>query len=242
MIKTEYLTVKYNATDTICALNNISFSLASGEKVAVIGANGAGKSTLLLTLCGVLDIFSGTVSIDGTALKGKTLPTIRQKIGMLFQNPDDQLFMPTVYEDIAFAPRNYGLGEDETKKRATIILEKLGITHLEHRLSHKLSGGEKRLVTLAGILITEPFALLMDEPSSYLDPKARRGLIKILQSLPQTLLIATHDLDLALEVCSQAIILKEGVIVADDKANIILRNKTLLENCGLELPLSLGDR
>lgn len=240
MIRTELLTVKYNTADTACALNNISFSFASGEKVAVIGANGAGKSTLLLTLCGVLDSFSGTVSIDGTELKRKTLPSIRQKIGMLFQNPDDQLFMPTVYEDVAFAPRNYGLGEEETKKRVAIILEKLSITHLEKRLSHKLSGGEKRLAALAGILITEPSVLLMDEPSSYLDPKARRGLIRILHSLPQTLLIATHDLDLALEVCNRAIILKEGFIEADDKANIILHNKTLLENCGLELPLSLG--
>lgn len=240
MIRTEYLTVKYNATDTACALNNVSFSIASGEKVAIIGANGAGKSTLLLTLCGVLDSLSGTILIDGTALKRKTLPSIRQKIGMLFQNPDDQLFMPTVYEDVAFAPRNYSLGEEEIKKRVTTILNKLGIAHLEQRLSHKLSGGEKRLVALAGILITEPSILLMDEPSSYLDPKARRGLIRILHSLPQTLLIATHDLDLALEVCSHAIILKEGAVAINDKADIILRNKTLLENCGLELPLSLG--
>jgi cobalt/nickel transport system ATP-binding protein len=160
-------------------------------------------------------------------------------MGMVFQNPDDQLFMPTVYEDAAFGPRNLGWAEAETARKVDGVLDWLGIRHLKDRLSHRLSGGEKRLAALAGVLVMEPGVLLMDEPSSFLDPRARRRLIETLDQLPQAMLIATHDLDMALDLCQRAIILKEGRIFADTAARDALRDAALLAECGLELPLSL---
>jgi len=242
MIEVKNLTVKYETTDKTCALSNISFSVNDGEKVAVIGANGAGKSTLLLALAGVLTPVSGEIMIGGVKSDKKTLGDLRKKIGMVFQNPDDQIFMPSVYEDIAFGPRNYGEKEDAIEKSADEILQNLGISHLKNRLAHKLSGGEKRLIALAGILVMKPSVILMDEPSSFLDPKARRRLIEILSGLPQTMLVATHDLDMALGLCGRAILLKNGSICADNSAEEVLRDEKLLEDCGLELPISLYRR
>jgi cobalt/nickel transport system ATP-binding protein len=154
-------------------------------------------------------------------------------VGLVFQNPDDQFFMPTVEDDIAFGPRNYGMDEAELKIKMDSILEKLNISRLKERSAHHLSGGEKRLAGLAGILIMEPSLLLMDEPSSFLDPRSRRNLISVLKELPQTLLIATHDLDLAKNLCSRAILLKEGKISADGEVQKILDDSALLEECGL---------
>ena len=239
MLKVDSLVVKYNAADKEQALSGVSFSAIAGERVALIGANGAGKSTLLLSLVGILSITSGSVELDDVVLGKETLPEIRRRIGMVFQNPDDQLFMPTVYEDIAFGPRNYGVAEEEIDTRMNKTLESLGISHLKRRMAHKLSGGEKRLVTLAGVLVTEPRLLLMDEPSSFLDPRARRRLIEILSSLPQTMILATHDLDMALDLCERAVLLGEGSIRADGPAGEILRDSALLERFGLELPLSV---
>jgi len=161
---------------------------------------------------------------------------------MVFQNPDDQIFMPTVYEDIAFGPRNYGENEETIDKLIDEILQNLNISHLKNRLTHKLSGGEKRLAALAGILIMNPSVILMDEPSSFLDPKARRRLIEILSDLPQTMIIATHDLDMALDLCGRAVLLKEGCIYADKPVNEVLRDEKTLDECGLELPISLYQR
>jgi cobalt/nickel transport system ATP-binding protein len=220
----------------------LQFAAMDGERIAVIGANGAGKSTLLLALAGVIPHDSGEIIVDDILMEKKSLREIRKKTGMIFQNPDDQLFMPTIYEDIAFGPRNYGLPEDETATKALEALSRLGISHLNGRLSQKLSGGEKRLASLASVLVLEPDLLLIDEPTSFLDPKARRRLIGILSSLPHTMIIATHDLDMALDLCRRVILLNGGRIRADADAGEILYDAALLEECGLELPLSLQKR
>ncbi|MCL2774862.1 MAG: energy-coupling factor ABC transporter ATP-binding protein [Oscillospiraceae bacterium] len=242
MLEIKNLTVKYDLSDkssNICALDNVGFSVKDGEKIALIGANGAGKSTLLLTLSGVLTAANGEIYIDGIKSDKKNLKELRRKIGMVFQNPDDQIFMPTVYDDIAFGPRNYGEIEEEIEHKTDEILTNLEITHLKNRLTHKLSGGEKRLVALAGILIMNPSVILMDEPSSFLDPKARRRLINILDKLPQTMIIATHDLDMALDLCERVILLKNGSVRADSSAKEILYDANVLDECGLELPISV---
>jgi cobalt/nickel transport system ATP-binding protein len=233
MIKAEKLTVKYSPGDTKPALDSITLNLEQGEKLALIGANGAGKSTFLLTLSGVLLPSDGTLSVDGILMSKGNLKEIRRRVGLVFQNPDDQFFMPTVEDDIAFGPRNYGMDGKELKNRMDAILEKLGITGLRERSAHHLSGGEKRLAGLAGILIMEPSLLLMDEPSSFLDPRSRRNLISVLKELPQTMLIATHDLDMAQSLCPRAVLLKDGRIGADGETGKILGDSALLEECGL---------
>jgi cobalt/nickel transport system ATP-binding protein len=161
------------------------------------------------------------------------LRELRRRAALVFQNPDDQLFMPTVEEDIAFGPRNYGESEEHIASAAEKVLAELGIGHLRGRLSHRLSGGEKRLAALAGILVMEPSLLLLDEPSSFLDPRSRRRLIDILKSLTHTMLLATHDLDLARALCRRVILLKDGSVFADGPAAEVLDNGTLLEECGL---------
>ena len=232
MIHAENLTVCYGPGEAP-ALRCISFSVQEGERAALIGANGAGKSTLLLALVGILEPASGQVSVCGLNIETKNLRQLRQKAALVFQNPDDQLFMPTVYEDIAFGPRNYGIAESLIKERADMVMGNLDIAHLAGRLAGKLSGGEKRLAALAGVLIMEPEIILLDEPSSFLDPRSRRRLIGILKGLTQTLLVATHDTDLARQVCKRVILLKEGRIAADGKTSDILGNAELLEECGL---------
>jgi cobalt/nickel transport system ATP-binding protein len=233
VIRAENVTVRYVPSEGTQALREVSFHIAEGERAALIGANGAGKSTLLLALVGILPAASGVLSIDGIRVEKKTLGEIRQKAGMVFQNPDDQLFMPTVYEDIAFGPRNYGVAESHIRERAESVLAGLGIGHLMNRMTAKLSGGEKRLAALAGVLAMNPSVLLLDEPSSFLDPRSRRRLIEILRNLPQTQLIATHDLDLARTVCGRVILLKDGRVAADGETSRILRDAALLEECGL---------
>ena len=238
MLKVSDISVKYDSSGEY-ALKDISFTVQRGERIAVIGANGAGKSTLLLALTGVLPCDSGEVAVENIVLEKKSLRELRKKMGMIFQNPDDQLFMPTVHEDIAFGPRNYGAPEHETETKTDEVLSRLNISHLKERLPHKLSGGEKRLAALAGVLVMEPDLLLMDEPTSFLDPKARRRLIGILETLPQAMIVATHDLDMALDLCQRVILLKEGRVYADAPAINVMRGAGLLEECGLELPLSL---
>ena len=242
MLQVKNLKVKYNASDPNWALDDISFALTPGERVAVLGANGAGKSTLLLAAVGLLWPQEGELLVEGQPLTKKNLPQLRQKLGLLWQNPDDQLFLPTVYEDIAFGPRNYGLKEEEISYRIDVVLERLAISHLKERLIHKLSGGEKRLAALAGILVMEPQVLLLDEPSSYLDPRSRRRLLGILATLPQAMLIASHDLDLAWDLCPRVLLLSQGRLVADGLARDLLCDERLLEECGLELPLVLQGR
>ncbi|MBQ9881856.1 MAG: ABC transporter ATP-binding protein [Synergistes sp.] len=214
------------------ALDSVSFSLRDGESAALIGANGAGKSTLIMAAVGVLPS-AGTVRTAGLLLEKQNLAEIRRKTGVLFQNPDDQLFSATIYDDVAFAPRSAGLSAEETEERVRAAMSLLGIDYLKKRTALKLSGGEKRLAALAAVIAMEPSVLLFDEPTAFLDPRARRSLIKILNGLPQTKLIATHDLAFAEAVASRAIVLKRGRVFADGAARDILHNEKLLEESGL---------
>lgn len=237
MLVIDRLCVKYHDGNQV--INHLSASIEDGETVGIIGANGAGKSTLLMTLVGLLLPSEGRIEVDGTVLQKDTLMQIRERVGMVFQNPDDQLFMSNVYDDIAFGLRNYGMTEDIIKDRIHGVLKKLGVEKLEQMSSNKLSGGEKRIIAIATILVLEPSIILFDEPSSFLDPKTRRRLMQLLKSLSMTKLIATHDLDMALELCDRVLILKEGAVFAEGKAEDILTDQALLEEAGLELPFCL---
>ena len=237
MIKIDQLSVRYQDGNQV--INQLDVQIMDGETVGVIGANGAGKSTLLMTMVGILFPSEGKIEIDGVVLDKKNLREIRERIGVVFQNPDDQLFMSNVYDDIAFGLRNYGMSEDYIKQKITEVMEELGVGKLQDMNSHKLSGGEKRIIAIATILVMEPSVILFDEPSSFLDPSTRRRLIGLLRSLKVTKLIATHDLDMALELCDRIIVLKEGRIFAEGKAKEILMNQKLLEEAGLELPFCL---
>lgn len=220
-------------------LRDISFVLQQGESVGLIGANGAGKSTLLRLLVGLRLDYEGEIFIGEKLLEKKTLRELRERIGFVFQDSDNQLFTESVYEDVAFAPRNYGLSPEETDRRVKNALELTGITHLADRRIHTLSGGEKKLASLATILSMQPKTLLFDEPSIALDPKNRRRLIYLLNDLPQTKLIASHDMDLILDTCERVLLLSDGRIAADGPAGELLRDQALLEANGLELPLCL---
>ena len=222
-------------------LQDISFHVGENEAVGLIGANGVGKSTLLKLLVGLDLGFTGSIRVSEVPLEKRTLPKIREKIGYVFQDADAQLFMTTVGEDVAFAPRNYGLPEDEVEKRVTAALEKVHIPHLRDKAVYKLSGGEKKLASIATILSMTPDIILMDEPSVALDPRNRRNLIHIINEFDHLKLIASHDLDFIWDTCERVILMNGGRIIRDGKAEEILRDKELLEENGLELPLSLSD-
>lgn len=225
--------------DGTAAVRGISFRIHHGESVAVVGANGAGKSTLLLHLNGSLTPQGGTVRIGDFPLTRETLPEIRRTVGMIFQDPDDQLFMPTVAEDVAFGPLNLGLPPEEVEQRVRQALARVGVEHLRDRPPHRLSGGEKRAVSIATVLAMSPDILVLDEPSANLDPRARRLLIELLASFRHTKIIATHDLDLVLDLCPRTIVLKEGRIMADGPTGTIFDDDQLLADCHLEQPLRL---
>jgi cobalt/nickel transport system ATP-binding protein len=224
------------------ALNNVTIDVQKGSNVAVVGANGAGKSTLLALIVGLHNLMEGQIEIDGKAVGKGTLEEIRKKVGFVFQNPDDQLFMARVYDDITFGPRNFGYPPEKIKELADNALEIMKIGHLKDRAPHKLSGGEKRNVAIAAVLAMAPDVLLLDEPSSYLDPKSRRNFILAMEQLPHTKLIATHDLDLVLDLCDRVIIMNRGEVVADGAPRELFLNEKLMECSGLELPLSLQAR
>ena len=230
MFVLEDLTVTY--PDGTRAVEGVSFRLAPGESAVLAGANGAGKSSLILAAVGVLPS-TGMVCADGVTLEKKNLAELRRRVGVLFQNPDDQLFSATIYDDIAFGPRNMGLSAEETERRVSEALALLGIEYLRGKTALKLSGGEKRLAALASVLAMKPSVLLFDEPTAFLDPRARRNLIKIMNGLPQTKLIASHDLPFAGAVASRAIVLKRGWFFADGAAREILRDEKLMEEGGL---------
>ena len=221
------------------AVNGLSFLVHHGDSVGIIGANGAGKSTLLMLLTGLLQADSGEVIVGDARLTKKTLHMIRERIGMVMQDPEDQLFMPTIYEDVAFGPRNFGLEENEVNERVKNALDTVGIAHLRDRAPFRLSGGEKRAAAIASALSMLPDILIMDEPSAGLDPKARSRLISLLKSFEHTKIVTSHDLDMILELCSRVIVLKDGAIAADGPAKELLSDAALMDNCGLELPLSL---
>ena len=223
-------------------LRDLSFCIEKGESVGLIGANGAGKSTVMKLLLGLLAPSSGEILVDGIRVEKKTLPEIRRKLGFVLQNSDNQMFMPTVYEDMIFAPLNYGLSREEAERRVDAVLRKLGLQELKHRHNHRISGGEKRMAAIATILAMEPEAVLMDEPSSALDPYNRRLVINTIRELPQTKLITSHDLDMILDTCERVILLSGGGIAADGPADTILRDRALLEAHRMELPFCLMGR
>jgi cobalt/nickel transport system ATP-binding protein len=231
--------LSFTYPDGTPALRGVSLTIQPGECVAIAGANGAGKSTLLAQFGGVLVPTSGSLKVGGTAAAHDTLPQIRQWVGTVFQDPGDQLFMPSVLEDVAFGPLNLGMTAEESRQRAGRCLDQLGAWHLRDRRPHRLSGGEKRRVAIAAVLAMEPSILLLDEPTAGLDPKARRQTIGLLSGLRQTRIVATHDLEMVLELCPRTICLRGGEVVADGNSREILRQSSLLDACGLEMPPSL---
>jgi cobalt/nickel transport system ATP-binding protein len=231
--------LRYNYPDGTAALSGVSFRITHGESVAIVGANGAGKSTLLLHLNGCLIPEAGTVRIGDFPLTRKTLRQVRRTVGMVFQDPDDQLFMPVVKDDVAFGPLNLGFPPEEVEERVECALSKVGAAHLRDRPPYRLSGGEKRSVAIASVLSMSPSILVMDEPTSHLDPRARRELIRLLRSFEHTKIIATHDLDMVMDVCARVLVLREGRVVADGPARDILRDEQVLQASRLEKPLRL---
>ncbi len=231
--------VHYRYQNGYEALRGVSLHILHGEKVALIGANGAGKSTLLLHTNGLLMPTSGQISIGDIPLLRQTLPLIRQSVGVVFQDPDDQLFMPTVEEDVAFGPSNMRLTPAEIERRVAAALEAVGATALRKEAPYHLSGGQKKSVSIATVLAMEPSILVMDEPTAALDPRARRHIIEQIRSFSHTTLIATHDMEMVAELCPRSIVMREGVIAADDATEKIFNNTQLLDTCGLEPPYSI---
>ncbi|RKD28790.1 energy-coupling factor ABC transporter ATP-binding protein [Thermohalobacter berrensis] len=235
VLKVSQISFGYNRNEKI--INNLSLEIYSGERVGIIGPNGTGKTTLFLLISGVKKPSSGEIILYDKKVKvGKFNPNI----GMVFQNTDDQLFCPTVWEDVAFGPTNMGLSREEVKKRVNNSLKILGIEKLKDKAPHHLSGGEKRLAAIAGVLAMESKLVIYDEPTSNLDIRYRRKLINFINSSKQdAMLISSHDLEFILEVCNRVILLDEGRIVADGKPKEILGDENLMEAHGLEKPHSL---
>ena len=223
-------------------LQDLSFTIRDGECVGLIGANGAGKSTVMKLILGLLPCTQGEIRVDDIPVGKETLKEVRKKLGFVLQNSDNQMFMPTVYEDMIFAPLNYGVSKEETEARVDAVLEKLGLQDLKHRHNHKISGGEKRMAAIATILAMQPEMILMDEPTAALDPYNRRIVINTIRELPQTKLITSHDLDMILDTCDRVILLSGGKIAADGPAQEILQDKELLESNRMELPFCLAGR
>jgi cobalt/nickel transport system ATP-binding protein len=231
--------LEYTYPDGTPALLGVSFRVAHGESMAIVGANGAGKSTLLLHLNGYLAPAKGIIQIGDFPLTKETLKLVRRTVGMVFQDPDDQLFMPTVYDDVAFGPLNLGLTPRDVDVRVTNALSIVGAGHLKNRPPYKLSGGEKRAVSIATVLSMSPDILVMDEPTSNLDPKARRQLIELLKTFKHTKIIATHDLDMVIDLCERTIVMHNGRVTADGPTKEIFQNDALLEESHLEKPLRI---
>ncbi len=231
--------LNYAYPDGTKALEGIDLDVRSGERVALVGPSGAGKSTLLLHLNGILT-GTGTVRILGQAIDGGDLRQIRRQVGLVFQDPNDQLFCPTVLEDVAFGPLNLGVQEDEIPRRVEEALSDAGLNYsMRNRSSHHLSLGERKRVAIATVLAMEPAILALDEPTSNLDPRNRRHLIELIGALPVTLLLATHDLEMVLSLCPRAVVMDRGKIWADGDSRKILSDTQLMTDRGLEVPLSL---
>ena len=225
----------FHYPDGHVALQGISLKLCEGDKVALVGPNGVGKSTLMLHLNGIL-AGEGNVSIAGMRLEPDNLPAIRAMVGLVFQSPDDQLFSPTVFEDVAFGPLHMGLPEEEVHARVDEALDMVRMRDYRDRLSHHLSVGEKKRIAIATVLSMRPQILVLDEPSAGLDPRARRGLINLLRELPITMLVSSHDLRMVQELFPRMVIMDEGQIVADGPTSKLMEDEALLEAHGLEKP------
>ena len=235
IIRVEHVSFAYS--DSQPALIDLSLVVDSGEKVALVGPNGAGKSTLLLHLNGTLRPNNGSrVQVGGLEVAAKTLRAVRAKVGLVFQDPDDQLFSPTVFEDVAFGPLHMGLPEAEVRERVARAMAAVGMVGYEDRMPHHLSLGERKRIAIATVLAMEPQILVLDEPSAGLDPRARRRLIRLLQGLPQTMLVASHDMRLVWDLCPRTAILDDGRLVADGPTEDLLRDEGLMAAHGLECP------
>ncbi|MBF0430586.1 MAG: ABC transporter ATP-binding protein [Fibrobacteria bacterium] len=228
--------LSYSYPDGTRALDDVSFEIHHGESVGLIGPNGAGKSTLINHLNGYLLPTSGQARIGDIVINKKTRQDIRKTVGVVFQNPDDQLFMSRIYEDVAFGPENLGLPPQVIEDRVKAALSLLNMWPLRDKAPHHLSDGQKRAAAIATVLSMDPDVLVMDEPSSNLDPKSRRKIINFLNEFEHTKIIVSHDLDLIWDCCKRTILLKDGKVEADGPTEEILKNKELLEGCNLELP------
>lgn len=235
----QFSDVHYRYPNGYEALSGVTFRVTHGEKVALLGLNGAGKSTLLLHTNGLLLPSQGEVNIGDVPVRKSTMRLVRQAVGMVFQNPDDQLFMPTVADDVAFGPQNMGLPPDEVSRRVSLALADVGATDLADRPPFELSGGLKRMAAIATVLSMEPDILVMDEPTANLDSSARRRLLNILHSFRHTMLVATHDLDMALELCPRAILLDHGRVAADGPTASLLCDRQLMASAGMDIPASV---
>jgi len=231
----EVKNLRFSYPDGRQALRGVSLFVEPGEKVALVGPNGAGKSTLMLHLNGILR-GEGEIFVCGTPVADENLGYVRAAVGLVFQDPDDQLFSPTVFEDVAFGPMYMGLREEEVRERVTRALEAVGMAKNEERVPHHLSGGEKKRVAIASVLAMDPEILVLDEPTAGLDPRSRRGLINLLRDLPQTMLVSTHDMHLVSELFPRTVVIDEGLIAADGSTSQILSDPVLLELHGLEAP------
>ncbi len=237
VLKVEELSYKY--ADGTTAVKSVSFSVCEGQSIGIVGGNGAGKSTLLLLLSGLLEADQGRIEICGEVLSKASFKSLCAKLGFVFQNSEDQLFTNSVYEDVAYAPKHAGIGQKETEKLVEKTLKAIQIEHLAKRSPHRLSGGEQRLAALATAMVLDPEILILDEPTTGLDPSARRNLIALLNGLEHTRLITSHDMDFIWDVCDTVILMKDGCIEAFGEAKQVLSNQNLLESCRLELPYRL---
>ncbi len=240
VLKLENVSFAYDPGHEV--LKDISLVLTEGEQVALIGANGVGKSTLLKLFVGLLSPQSGRVSVSGLMVEKANLVAVRRAAGYVFQDAESQLFLANVWEDVAFGPRNEGLVGEDLRRRVDEALSSVGLTALASEHVYRLSGGQKRLASIATVLALRPDSLLLDEPTLALDPRNRRAVIRALSALPCAKLIATHDLDFVLDACTRVLLMDDGRIVADGRPDELLRDRTLLERHGLELPLSLSRR
>jgi cobalt/nickel transport system ATP-binding protein len=231
--------VRYTYPDGTLALDGIDLVVAEGETVALLGPNGAGKSTLLLHLNGILRALEGVVEVEGMVVGDETVRNVRSRVGMVFQDPDDQLFMTTLYDDVAFGPLNMGLANDEVGRRVHDALHAVGLAQEASRPGQHLSFGQRKCAAIATVLAMRPGVLVLDEPTSNLDPRARREMIALLSGLPATKVVATHDMDMALRLCDRAVIIDGGRVVADGPAVEIMADAELLESHGLEVPAML---